>query len=37
MLKATWIMIFNDDAIMQTKNWDLEINKFDGQFKLIKS
>jgi len=29
-------MIFNDDAIMQTKNWDLEVNKFDGQFKLLK-
>ena len=34
--QGNWIMIFNDDAIMQTKNWDLEINKFDGQFKLLK-
>jgi len=29
-------MFFNDDAIMKTKNWDLEISKFDGQFKLLK-
>jgi glycosyltransferase involved in cell wall biosynthesis len=34
--QGNWIMFFNDDAIMQTKNWDLEINKFDGQFKLLK-
>ena len=34
--QGNWIMIFNDDAIMQTKNWDLEVNKFDGQFKLLK-
>jgi len=34
--QGTWIMIFNDDAIMQTKNWDLEIAKFDGQFKLLR-
>ena len=34
--QGLWIMFFNDDAIMKTKNWDLEINKFDGQFKLLK-
>lgn len=34
--QGTWIMIFNDDAIMQTKDWDSEIGKFDGQFKLLR-
>jgi len=34
--QGTWIMFFNDDAIMQTKHWDLEIRKFDGQFKLLR-
>jgi glycosyltransferase involved in cell wall biosynthesis len=34
--QGLWIMFFNDDAIMKTKHWDLEINKFDGQFKLLK-
>ena len=34
--QGTWIMIYNDDAIMQTKDWDSEIGKFDGQFKLLR-
>ena len=34
--QGTWIMIFNDDAIMQTKHWDLEVDKFDSKFKLLR-
>ena len=34
--QGTWLMIFNDDAIMETKDWDSEIGKFDGQFKLLR-
>ena len=31
-----WLMLWNDDAIMQTQNWDLEIGKFDDEFVLLK-
>lgn len=30
-----WLMIWNDDAIMLTDNWDHEIMKYKGQFKLL--
>jgi hypothetical protein len=26
-----WLMLFNDDAIMHTKDWDKEIEKYNGQ------
>ena len=26
-----WLLLWNDDAIMQTKDWDLEIGKYDDQ------
>jgi hypothetical protein len=31
-----WLLLWNDDAIMQTKDWDLEIGKYDDQFALLK-
>jgi hypothetical protein len=32
---ADWIVIWNDDAIMQTQGWDTEITKYTGQFRLL--
>ena len=32
---ARWLMIWNDDAVMETKSWDSEILKYEGQFKLL--
>ena len=26
-----WLMLWNDDAIMETKDWDLEIGKYDDE------
>lgn len=31
-----WLLLWNDDAIMVDNNWDLEIAKYDGQFKLLR-
>ena len=33
---ADWLFVWNDDAIMHTQGWDLEIAKYTGQFKLLK-
>ena len=33
---ADWLMVWNDDAIMGTKDWDSVIVKYTGQFKLLK-
>ena len=30
-----WLVIWNDDAIMQTSGWDTEIMKYQGDFKLL--
>jgi hypothetical protein len=30
-----WLFIWNDDGIMTTQNWDEEIEKHTGQFKLL--
>jgi hypothetical protein len=30
-----WLMIWNDDAVMQTQGWDTEIMRYQGQFKLL--
>ena len=30
-----WLFIWNDDATMISKDWDLEIEKYDGQFKIL--
>ena len=33
--QGQWLFFWNDDAVMQTDHWDLEIAKYDGQFKLL--
>ena len=32
---ARWLVFWNDDAVMETQDWDQEIMKWDGQFKLL--
>ena len=32
---ADWMFFWNDDAVMDSENWDLEIEKYTGQFKLL--
>lgn len=32
---ARWLVFWNDDAVMETQNWDTEIMKHDGEFKLL--
>lgn len=32
---ADWLVIWNDDAVMQTQGWDTEILKYTGDFKLL--
>lgn len=32
---AKWLVFWNDDAVMQTKGWDTEIAKYNGEFKLL--
>jgi hypothetical protein len=32
---ADWIFFWNDDAIMESDHWDLEIVKHTGEFKLL--
>jgi len=32
---ARWLVFWNDDAVMQTQDWDVEIMKWDSQFKLL--
>ena len=32
---ARWLVFWNDDAVMETQDWDAEIMKWDGQFKLL--
>ena len=30
-----WLMFWNDDGLMKTKNWDNVVTEYDGQFKLL--
>jgi len=30
-----WLFFWNDDALMLSENWDSEIEKYNGQFKLL--
>jgi len=30
-----WLFFWNDDGVMLTENWDNEIEKYNGQFKLL--
>jgi len=32
---ADWMFFWNDDAVMNSQDWDLEITKHTGQFKLL--
>jgi hypothetical protein len=32
---AHWLMIWNDDAVMQTRGWDREIMNWQGKFRLL--
>lgn len=32
---AAWFMFWNDDAVMESQNWDQEIMKYQGQFKCL--
>ena len=32
---ARWLVFWNDDAVMETQDWDQEIMNWDGQFKLL--
>jgi len=32
---ADWMFFWNDDAVMDSSDWDLEIEKYTGQFKLL--
>jgi hypothetical protein len=31
-----FIMFWNDDAVMETNGWDLEIDKYHGQFRILR-
>lgn len=33
---ADWLFVWNDDAVMDTQNWDEVIRRYDGQFKILK-
>lgn len=35
--KGDWLMLMNDDALMQTKNWDKEVEKYDGKMVFLDS
>jgi hypothetical protein len=32
---ARWLMIWNDDAVMQSQGWDTTIMSYEGEFKLL--
>lgn len=34
--RGEWIFLWNDDAVMKTKNWDKKIMKYTGQFKVLR-
>lgn len=33
---ARWIMFWNDDAVMQTQDWDTEISRHNGKFHVLR-
>jgi hypothetical protein len=33
---ADWYFVWNDDAVMKTQDWDQVIEKYTGQFRLLK-
>lgn len=34
--QGNWLLFWNDDCIMQSQDWDLDIEQYNGQFKLLK-
>ncbi len=36
MSESHWIMMWNDDAIMDTQGWDREVAAHNGQFKVLR-
>jgi hypothetical protein len=32
---ARWLVFWNDDAVMETQDWDTKIMEWEGQFKLL--
>jgi hypothetical protein len=35
--QGDWLFFFNDDAVMDTQNWDLEIQKHTGLFRVLRA
>ncbi len=33
--EGDWFLVWNDDAIMETPNWDLVVKEYEGQVKLL--
>jgi hypothetical protein len=33
---ADWLFVWNDDAVMETQDWDTVIKQYTGEFKLLK-
>jgi hypothetical protein len=33
---ADWLFVWNDDCIMNTKGWDDEIRRYNGEFRVLK-
>lgn len=33
---ADWLFVWNDDAVMNTQDWDQVIDRYTGQFRLLK-
>lgn len=33
---ADWLFVWNDDAVMETQDWDQVIEQYTGEFKLLK-
>lgn len=36
LASADWLFVWNDDALMETTGWDRIVDKYTGQFKLLK-
>jgi hypothetical protein len=35
--QGDWLFFYNDDAVMDTQDWDLEIKKYTGQFRVLRA
>lgn len=36
LANGNWLMFWNDDAVMQTTDWDLRIREYDGRFLCLR-